>query len=282
MNTTPPYALPATALPRWLVSVLTIAVFLWLDTFHLDLFRQLSGATTGATRLAWLAAVGYAPHLLAAWLFAAALAGPRGALELLGLARGAARGLAVAAALTAPLAIGYALAFPLAAHASPALEFGRTAVLPGIAEEVLYRGLLFGVLYRVAGWRFLPAALLGAVLFGGAHLYQGRDWQEAAFVFGLTAVGGLWFAWLYVEWRFNLWLPIGLHVLMNAYWTAFDVSDNANGPWWTTALRLGVIALSIVVTVVVARRHGGLVLRRRGRARPEAATGTVDSPAASA
>lgn len=253
--------LPSPPLPRWLVAVLTIAVFAWLDTFHLDLFRQLAGASTGTTRLAWLAALGYAPHLLAAWLFAAALVGPRHALALLGLAHAPLRGLAVAVALTAPLAVGYALAFPPAALEAPGYEFGRTALLPGLGEEILYRGLLFGVLFRLAGWGFLPAALLGAVLFGAAHLYQGNDWQEAAFIFGLTAVGSVWFAWLYVEWRFNLWLPIGLHVLMNAYWTAFDVSDNANGPWWTTALRVGVIVLSIVVTVIAARRRGGRVLR---------------------
>lgn len=36
----------------------------------------------------------------------------------------------------------------------------------GFMEEYLFRGFLFGVLFRKLGWGFIPASILGAVIFG--------------------------------------------------------------------------------------------------------------------
>lgn len=52
--------------------------------------------------------------------------------------------------------------------------FGLVAVTAGICEEVLYRGFLLAVLLAVApGLSDVSLVLVGGVLFGLAHLYQG-------------------------------------------------------------------------------------------------------------
>ncbi|MEL7306250.1 MAG: CPBP family intramembrane glutamate endopeptidase, partial [Myxococcota bacterium] len=68
----------------------------------------------------------------------------------------------------------------------------------------------------------------------------------------------------YAEWDFNVWVPAGFHILMNAYWEVFSVSDSAVGPMGSNAIRLVVILLSIAATIVIARR-AGRSLRVRGR-----------------
>lgn len=244
-------------------AVAVIAVFVWLDTFHLDLFRRVAGDWIGYPRMLALALLAYAPQLLVALGVAALVVGPRHAVAALGLRGRPLRALLLAAALTAPMAIGLALQVPPALTAGVPIDLLRMALLPGFGEEVLYRGLLFGLLFRYAGWGFLPAALLAALVFGAAHLYQGGDPGEAAGIFALTALGSLWFAWLYVEWDHDLWVPIAFHVLMNAWWIVFPVADNAMGPAWTVGLRLAVLLLAVVVTLARAARRGGRKVRGR-------------------
>ena len=241
---------------RW-SALPVIAVFLWLDHFHLDLFRALAGDWTGWPRSAALALLGYLPHWLAALGLAAWLAKPRHAFAALGLERHPGRALLLGLVLTAPMAAGLAWHAPLALSPGTPMALIRHAVLPGFGEELLYRGLLFGLLFRLAGWGFLPAALTGALLFGGAHLSQGGDVAETAGIFAITALGGVWFAWLYVEWDFDLWVPVAFHLLMNAWWVVFPVADTALGPLWTVGLRLAVLALSVAVTLMMAKRRGG-------------------------
>ncbi|MDH5824682.1 CPBP family intramembrane metalloprotease [Luteimonas sp. RD2P54] len=254
-------ALPAAA--RWMVALLAIAVFVWLDTFHLDLFRQLAGAWRGWPRLGALAVLGYGPQLLVPLGLAALLAGPGRALAALGLHRSPLRALALALACTLVLPLGYAAIAGFAPPERPVLEAMRVALVPGIGEEVLYRAFLFGFLFRFAGWGFLPAALVGALFFGAAHLSQGHGWSEAAAIAALTGFGALWFAWLYVEWDYDLWVPVVFHVLMNLYWALFGVADDALGPLAATLLRLTVVALSVAVTLATARRRGGRAVRGR-------------------
>jgi membrane protease YdiL (CAAX protease family) len=253
---------PAPAMRAW-IALPVIVLFLWLDHFHLDLFRQAAGGWTGSGRTLALAALGYLPHALVVLGVAALLAGPRRAAWALGLHRSPLRGFALALVLTLPMLGALAWHAPLTFTADTPHALLRQAVLPGFGEELLYRGFLFGLLFRFAGWGFLPAALGAALLFGGAHLYQGGDATEAAGIFALTALGSVWFAWLYVEWDDDLWVPVAFHVLMNAWWLLFPVADNALGPGWFVAIRLAVLALSIGVTVLVARRRGGLRLRGR-------------------
>lgn len=247
---------PLQRAPRALIAVLTIAIFLWLDTFHLDLFRSIAGDWAGYPRIAALAVFGYGAQFVVPILVGAALFGPSRALDSLGLNRSILTGLTVGLAGTALLPIGYAL---IAAWAPPddiVVVALRVSVLPGLAEEVLYRAFLFGFLFRFVGLGFLPAALIGAVLFGVAHLYQGEALVDSAAIFAITALGALWFAWLYVEWGYNLWVPAAFHVLMNLYWELFAIADTALGPTAAIVLRLAVIVLSVVITVMVARRQG--------------------------
>lgn len=261
----PPTPAPARRDPirRW-TALPVIAVFLWLDLFHLDLFRAVAGDWSGAARTAALVALAYLPHWIVALGLAAVLTRPRDALRLLGLDGRPLRALLLGLLVTAPMVLALALKAPLTWTADTPHALMRHALLPGFGEELLYRGLLFGLLVRLAGWGFMPAALTGAVVFGAAHLSQGGSPIEAAGIAALTALGGVWFAWLYIEWDFDLWVPAMLHILMNAWWVLFPVADNALGPVWAVAVRLLVIALSIVVTVRFATRRGGRRVRGRG------------------
>lgn len=253
--------------PRWPPAAITLAVvgvFVWLDTFHLDLFRAVAGDRTGGSRVLALVLLAYVPQLVVALGLAALIVGPGHAAAALGLRGRPLRAVLLGLALTAPMPAGLASQGIAEISAQAPYALLRMALLPGAGEELLYRGLLFGLLFRYAGWGFLPAALLAALVFGAAHLHQGGNAGEAAAVFALTAFGSLWFAWLYVEWDFDLWVPIALHVLMNAWWVLFPVAGNALGPGWAVGLRLMVVLLAVLATLAVARRRGGR--RVRGRA----------------
>lgn len=83
------------------------------------------------------------------------------------------------------------------------------------------------------------------------HLYQSEAFLDALGVFMVTFMGGAWFAWLYIKWENNLWLPIFLHTFMNLAWTLFAISDNALGGLWPNLFR----AFTILITVLLTLRH---------------------------
>ena len=126
-------------------------------------------------------------------------------------------------------------------------------------EEVLFRGFLFGQLFKKANWRFVPAALLNAVIFGMGHLYQGNSFEHTAGVFAITLMGGAWFAWLYIEWDSNLWVPISLHFFMNLSWQLFAIGDTALGGWGANFFRIMTILLSVVLTIAYRQSEGGFL-----------------------
>ena len=92
--------------------------------------------------------------------------------------------------------LGYAVIGQL----SPSWTFlSILGVFAGAAmEEIVFRGFLFGQLFRKAAWGFIPAVLINAVIFGMGHLYQGNSLGETTGVFFVTLIGGVWFAWLYI------------------------------------------------------------------------------------
>lgn len=253
-----------TSRPRWLIAALAIAVFFAVDSIGLMPFKALAGDWTGWPRTAALGAVGYGLYLLAPLALTAWLFGPGRAARALGLDAPVLKGLGVALLGTAILAIGYGLlSKPVPFVDKLVNELMRGGLLPGVAEEILYRGLLFGLLFRFAGWGFLPAVLVNAVLFGAAHLYQSNDPAEAAMIFAITGVGGALAAWLYAEWDFNLWVPVGVHILMNAWWSLFAVDDSALGGLGANLVRLASVVILIALTLIHARRRGHRIVRGR-------------------
>ena len=242
--------------PRWLIAILTLAVFVTLDHFAWLPFRLVPDDLDGAMYLGALFLFRWLPWLLVPALIAAALFGPRNVIAALGLDRSPIVGLGFAAGVTLGLPLVYAILARGSMNADPVDPLLRYALFPGVFEEILYRAFLFGFLYRFARWGFLPAALIGAVIFGAAHISADGDWTEALSIFAITAIGGFWFAWLYAEWDYNIWVPAGLHVLLNAWWEIFIIADNAVGTQATIIARFGVIGLSIAATLLLSRWRG--------------------------
>lgn len=72
-------------------------------------------------------------------------------------------------------------------------------VFAALFEEIIFRGFLFGMLFRYLKIGFVLAALIPSLLFGSIHLYQGADLISALIVFAVTFIGALYFSWMYVE-----------------------------------------------------------------------------------
>ncbi|MBL7809477.1 MAG: CPBP family intramembrane metalloprotease [Saprospiraceae bacterium] len=134
-----------------------------------------------------------------------------------------------------------------------------------VSEELFYRGFVFGQLFRFAGWGFLAAGLLNALVFGSGHLYQAGDLGSAIGVFSITALGGLWFAWLYVEWDNNLYMPMAMHFFMNLWWNAFEAGPNAAGGLAANIFRAATVAISIIWTIRMKRKRGQALSITRNR-----------------
>lgn len=132
----------------------------------------------------------------------------------------------------------------------------------GFMEEFLFRGFLFGILFRKLGWGFIPASILGALIFGFGHIYQGSTFLETTGVFFVTSIGAIWFGWLYIEWNNNLWVPISLHILMNLSWGLFEVSSNALGGFYTNLFRIITITLTIIITIRHNKKNGLRINRK--------------------
>lgn len=270
---------PSGASQRLWVSLLVLGAFV---VARYALLLRLVAQATGEAASAWprplVVAAFYASWLVPVLVVTAALEGWRwrplpGAL---GLTANAGRGLMLALAATLPMLVGYAfLAGGTARVSAPIVVSG--ALLPGFMEELLFRGFLFGLLFRRARWGFVPAVAVNALAFAAGHLYQTAELGASLAVFLITLLGGAWFAWLYVEWDECLWLPIGLHVLMNLWWLVFSVGDTAIGGLTANVFRAATIAVTVVATIRRRRRLGRFRLTPRvlfvNVGPPSAATG---------
>lgn len=148
----------------------------------------------------------------------------------MGLSHGFGTGLLFAVTATLPMIAGYAVIGEFDRELTADAAF-TWIFIAGIFEELVYRGFVFGQLFRYARWGFLPAALL-------------------------TALGSIFFSWLYVEWNHNLWSVIWLHTLMNLPWIVFRISmSGAVGDTGANALRLCTIILAIGLTVAYKRKR---------------------------
>ncbi len=160
-----------------------------------------------------------------------------------------------ALALFVPAAAVCALSVPLATEPTLAQHLWVSVAAP-FWEELSFRGLAVGALLQLCGWRFVPAVLVPAALFGLAHFWQGKAPGEVAGVVAITGLGGAFFAWLYVRWRFSLWPPLFVHAGLNALWSVFDLGSNALGGWLGNVVRVAVVAGAIVLTLRMVPPRG--------------------------
>jgi len=169
-------------------------------------------------------------------------------LHALGLDKGLGRGILFPLVCTLPMFIGYACLFDYNTGFS-LNTFLIGVIAAAFFEEVFFRGFLFGQLYRNTTWGFIPSIILGALLFGLIHLYQGSGWDELMGIFLITFLGSFLFGWVYVEWDYNLWIPIFLHLFMNLFWELFSAGENALGGMYSNIFRAITITLAIVLTL---------------------------------
>lgn len=167
-------------------------------------------------------------------------------LETLGIGRSPWNGLKAAAVMVLPLYLVFGFAFSVAAMVP--MEVLYLSVISPFAEELAYRGLAFGLLRKVAGWRFWPAALLPAAFFAWGHIDQASDAFGIAMTIMLTGGGAVLFAWLFEKWG-GLWVPLGLHITMNFAWNLFAVGDGAYAGTLPTIMQLTTVIAAIVVTL---------------------------------
>ena len=147
------------------------------------------------------------------------------------------------------------------------------AILSGVVEEIVLRGLFFRLLERLLGsW---IALALSAALFGALHLGNPGATASAAVAIALEA--GVMLAALYMLTR-RLWAAIGLHAAWNfaqggIYGIAVSgfkqtglLVPSVQGPDWLTGGRFGAEASVPAVLVDTAFGVALLVLAyRRGR-----------------
>lgn len=180
---------------------------------------------------------------------------PEDLMKSNGLSSGFFKALVPATIITVPMFIGYGTVFNL----SDTITLKKIVVgclCAGFFEELYFRGLLFGQLYRYTKAGFIPSALPGAIIFGLIHIYQGNSPASAAGVFAVTAIGALYFSWLYAEWKYNLWIVIWIHILMNFSWMLFSSGSNALGGLYSNIFRVASIITAIVLTLIYRKREG--------------------------
>lgn len=166
------------------------------------------------------------------------------------------KGMVFALISTLPLFI----AFPVVGDFNGGLTWDklvRSAVIAAFFEEVIFRGFIFGQLFRYCKIGFWWSVLIPSLLFGSIHLYQGSDPLSSLAAFGVTFIGGLFFSWIYVKWDFNLWCPVGLHFFMNLSWLLFTVEGNsvAAGGVVSNVFRILSVVVAIVLTNVYLRKR---------------------------
>ncbi len=167
------------------------------------------------------------------------------ALGVLGLSAAPWTGLKAVGLMVLPLYLVFAVVFSFADMVP--MEVLYLAVISPFAEELIYRGFAFGLLRKVAGWGFWPAALLPAAFFAWGHVDQANDVTSTIMTIALTGGGALVFSWLFEKWG-GLWVPLGLHVAMNFAWNLFAVGEGAYAGVLPTVMQLVTIITAITLT----------------------------------
>ena len=180
----------------------------------------------------------------------------------LGLSKNFLPGLLLAILFSLPMFLGGLLFYKFNMQISlPNLVAGT--IFAGFFEELYFRGFLFGQIFRNTKLGFLPSILLGALIFATAHLYQSQNISTMIGIFITTFSGAIFFAWLFVELEYNLWVPIFLHTLMNLSWNLFNIGDNALGNLHANMIRGLTIASAIILTILYKRKKGQKLFNNR-------------------
>jgi len=185
---------------------------------------------------------------------------PSDIIKSIGLNANILKGLGFAALCCSPLLIG----MPVVGTFNFGLTFEyflRMVILAAFLEEVIFRGFMFGQLFRYGRIGFIWAVIIPAILFGLGHMYQGHNLISSLMAFGVTALGALYFSWVYVECNYNLWVSIGLHMLMNFSWIVFPVAGNETsvGALVPNILRVAVIALTVILIIIYKKKNSSKV-----------------------
>ncbi len=128
------------------------------------------------------------------------------------------------------------------------------AVGAAFFEELYFRAFFFGQIFRKTRFGFITAIAIPSVIFASLHLYQGQGFSQLIGIFITTFIGSAWFAWLYVEWNYNLWIPVFLHLLMNFYWMLFSAGNDALGGWLSNIFRVITIACVMVGSIYYKKK----------------------------
>ncbi|MEU0489871.1 CPBP family intramembrane glutamic endopeptidase [Nocardiopsis sp. NPDC006139] len=284
-----PDAVPASTPSRFRPTVLRSVLLLLLVG---ALAALLSGVTDAVGASVWALPLGVAAAALGLWAYRLAIRRIEGRepLELSrkgavrGLGWGTAAGFGVFAATIAAIAVlgGYRVTGWGSFEAFLAVCGLMCAV--AVAEELLFRGVVFRLVEEAAGtW---GALAVSSVLFGGLHLVNPNATLWGALAITLQA--GLMLGAAYAATR-SLWLPIGLHFGWNTtqagvFGTAVSGSEDAfaglltgeaGGPAAISGGAFGpegsvfAVLFCGAVTVYllrVAHRRGHIVPRRSRRA----------------
>lgn len=182
-------------------------------------------------------------------------------LKDLGLVNNILKSIGLALLFSIPMFIGGFIFFNISSEISIENLIAGTIVI-GFIEELYFRGFLFGLVYKYTRLGFIPSIVFGAIIFAIGHLYQSQDLSELIGIFTVTFLGAILFAWLYVEWDYNLWIPVFLHALMNFNWHFFEMDETALGGLIPNILR-GLTIMSAIFFTVFRKRRIGLRLNIR-------------------
>ncbi len=187
----------------------------------------------------------------------------RGFIGSFGLNRSISEGAIFSLICTLPMLVGYAAVF----NFNQTITVNKvliSAIAAGFFEELFFRGFLFGQIYRYTKIGFFPSVVIGALLFASMHLYQSDELLTLIGIFLTTFSGAILFAWIYVEWNYNIWVPVFLHLFMNLFWMLFSAGENALGGIYANIFRIMTIALVIIITVIYKRTKGiGFEINRK-------------------
>lgn len=191
-------------------------------------------------------------------------------LKSLGLSKNIFTGFWTSILFTLPMFLGGLFFFNFSPEIKPENLIAGTLVA-GFMEELYFRGFLFGILFKKTKFGFIPSIIFGALVFALGHLYQSQNISELVGILAVTFFGAVFFAWLYAEWNFNLWVPILTHALMNLSWHLFEVDNSALGDVKANIFR-GLTILTTILFTIVYKKYNNqkltinrqtLMLKRR-------------------